>query len=151
MKNIFNKNLLIWYLLLNIFAILIYTSIAKINVSLIAGYFAGLFAVIFIVLMFLIIRKSLYKKNLEKQIKTTKTILILFIVLINILKFGIISIFIGLNYYIKNHYSLDTNIGLYPFNMITFTTPYLLFLISVVFVVIQEHIYKSNYQKGLYG
>jgi hypothetical protein len=85
-------------------------------------------------MIYLLINNQLFKKMFTKQnlaIKRKATYTVLLFLLISLMMFLIISLFFLINYFCKKHINENKNLFLWPINFITFSFPFLVFIIAL--------------------
>lgn len=125
-----NKRFWILIITTNSFVALILLSLVFNNYELIAGFLAGFFSL----MIYLLINNQLFKKMFTKQnlaIKRKATYTVLLFLLISLMMFLIISLFFLINYFFKKHINENKNLFLWPINFITFSFPFLVFIIAL--------------------
>lgn len=125
-----NKRFWILIITTNSFVALILLSLVFNNYELIAGFLAGFFSL----MIYLLINNQLFKKMFTKQnlaIKRKATYTVLLFLLISLMMFLIISLFFLINYFCKKHINENKNLFLWPINFITFSFPFLVFIVAL--------------------
>ncbi|ACF07003.1 Uncharacterised protein [Metamycoplasma arthritidis] len=144
MKDIVNKRFWVIFFTLNLVTSLIYLAFSFKWYSLLLGHIAGVISfLIFISLTYLAIKLVVLKKPNNKLTKT-RALAIFLMFLVLVVNSLIILAFIMINRLVVTHYAKSSvQIGLWPINMFTFSTPYLL----VIFVGLVDSLAKNKQTK----
>lgn len=139
MNKLNGKIFWITYTTLNIALLLIFSSIAFLDYSLLLGYLVGIVSfLLFLVILKLSLNliKNSINSNSKKQYRIRMFIAILIFLLLMFLNIGILGLFVWLNSYYHSIYP-SSNVAFSPFNTITITAPYLLLSVfSIIWTVV---------------
>ncbi|AWX69663.1 hypothetical protein [[Mycoplasma] anseris] len=154
MKDTLNKKNWIPYIILNVVMLLGFCSLAEINFSLVIGHLAGIFSILIFLGGLALVFKISFSKKEDASVKKIKSLVLILVALVLILNLGIIvGLFFANHYYVTHFHLNKSNIAFYPFNMITFTTPYILLTINFFIIGIINFVKakKSQNKKGIHG
>ncbi|WP_412031498.1 hypothetical protein [Metamycoplasma buccale] len=132
MKDIISKRFWVLVVVLNIITTLIYIGCSVWKYQLLLGNLIGIISFLIFIFVIKLIFKIVFAKKENKSVKWVKGVAIILILLTTFFNLLFILMIFGFNYLYKTHIDVNGNLAFNLFNIITFTTPYLVFTIACV-------------------